>query len=164
MKKRILSLCLILTMLLSMALPAFADATTDADAAKVQEGYQFKVTASDGTVTYGKFGTSYDHADRDTSLLDADGKTVTLLTDVKLEKKELMLPGTYTIDGNGHTFNGGFRSETNNANVIFKNMTIVQKDEEALGGTAGLPYIYQINAGSKATFENCIFLPTGVPA
>ena len=35
MKKRILSLCLILTMLLSMALPAFADATTDADAAKV---------------------------------------------------------------------------------------------------------------------------------
>ena len=164
MKKRILSLCLILTMLLSMALPAFADATTDADAAKVQEGYQFKVTASDGTVTYGKFGTSYDHADRDTSLLDADGKTVTLLTDVKLEKKELMLPGTYTIDGNGHTFNGGFRSETNNANVTFKNMTIVQKDEEALGGTAGLPYIYQINAGSKATFENCIFLPTGVPA
>ena len=164
MKKRFLSVCLILTMLLSMALPAFADTAADTDAAKVQEGYQFKVTAADGTVTYGKFGESYDGNGRDTSLLDADGKTVTLLTDVKLEKKELMLPGTYTIDGNGHTFNGGFRSETGNANVTFKNMTVVQKDEEALGGTAGLQYIYQINGGSKAVFDSCTFLPTGNPA
>lgn len=165
MKKRILSICLILTMLLTMALPAFADTAADTDAAKVAEGYQFKVTASDGTVTYGKFGSSYDSANRDTSLVSvANGSTVTLLVDVTMEKKELMLQGTYTIDGNGHTFNGGFRSDSGNANVTIKNMTIVQKDAEALNGSAGLPYIYQINAGCKAVFDTCTFLPTGTPS
>ena len=156
MLKKTISWLLILALLCSCCmLSVFATEPTSDEEAKTQ-GYHFKVTASDGTVTYGKFNETV-VADRDGAFANvASGSTVTLLTDATVEK-ELHLNGVYTIDGAGKTLNARLRSDSGSANVTVRNVTF----DVTL--TSGNGYFYQLNAGNKCVFENCTFDMKGEP-
>ena len=156
MLKKTISWLLILALLCSCCmLSVFATEPTSDEEAKAQ-GYHFKVTASDGTVTYGKFNETV-VADRDGAFANvASGSTVTLLTDATVEK-ELHLNGVYTIDGAGKTLNARLRSDSGSANVTVRNVTF----DVTL--TSGNGYFYQLNAGNKCVFENCTFDMKGEP-
>lgn len=178
MKKRILSICLVLAMLLSLPLAAFAeettgtpstdtpttDPTTDYDALAVAQGYHARVgdaeTAYDeGKFTgYLKFNESANVVNTRDAVLDTEkgfvkeGDVVTLITDAEITGgcKQLLVRGTFTLDGNGHTLTGSYRAADDNSkyysNVTVKNLNVVA------GETS---YVAQINAGHKMTFENC---------
>lgn len=156
MLKKTISWLLILALLCSCCmLSVFATEPTSDEEAKTQ-GYHFKVTASDGTVTYGKFNETV-VAGRDGAFANvASGSTVTLLTDATVEK-ELHLNGVYTIDGAGKTLNARLRSDSGSANVTVRNVTF----DVTL--TSGNGYFYQLNAGNKCVFENCTFDVKGEP-
>ena len=158
MLKKTISWLLILALLCSCCmLSVFATEPTSDEEAKTQ-GYHFKVTASDGTVTYGKFNeTVAADGSRDGAFANvASGSTVTLLTDATVEK-ELHLNGVYTIDGAGKTLNARLRSDSGSANVTVRNVTF----DVTL--TSGNGYFYQLNAGNKCVFENCTFDMKGEP-
>lgn len=135
----------------------FATEPTSDEEAKAQ-GYHFKVTASDGTVTYGKFNeTVAADGARDGAFANvASGSTITLLTNATIER-ELHLNGVYTIDGAGKTLNARLRSDSGAANVTVKNVTF----DVTLTTSNG--YFYQLNAGNKCVFENCTFDIDGEP-
>lgn len=156
MLKKTISWLLILALLCSCCmLSVFATEPTSDEEAKAQ-GYHFKVTASDGTVTYGKFNETV-VADRDGAFANvASGSTVTLLTDATVEK-ELHLNGVYTIDGAGKTLNARLRSDSGSANVTVRNVTF---DVTLVKGNG---YFYQLNAGNKCVFETCTFDMKGEP-
>lgn len=158
MLKKTISWLLILALLCSCCmLSVFATEPTSDEEAKTQ-GYHFKVTASDGTVTYGKFNeTVAADGSRDGAFANvASGSTVTLLTDATVEK-ELHLNGVYTIDGAGKTLNARLRSDSGSANVTVRNVTF----DVTL--TSGNGYFYQLNAGNKCVFETCTFDMKGEP-
>lgn len=158
MLKKTISWLLILALLCSCCmLSVFATEPTSDEEAKTQ-GYHFKVTASDGTVTYGKFNeTVAADGSRDGAFANvASGSTVTLLTDATVEK-ELHLNGVYTIDGAGKTLNARLRSDSGSANVTVRNVTF----DVTL--TSGNGYFYQLDAGNKCVFENCTFDMKGEP-
>jgi hypothetical protein len=138
-------------------LSVFATEPTSDEEAKAQ-GYHFKVTASDGTVTYGKFNeTVAADGARDGAFANvASGSTITLLTNATIER-ELHLNGVYTIDGAGKTLNARLRSDSGSANVTVKNVTF----DVTLTTSNG--YFYQLNAGNKCVFENCTFDIDGEP-
>ena len=124
MLKKTISWLLILALLCSCCmLSVFATEPTSDEEAKTQ-GYHFKVTASDGTVTYGKFNeTVATDGARDGAFANvASGSTITLLTNATIER-ELHLNGVYTIDGAGKTLNTRLRSDSGSANVTVKNVT-----------------------------------------
>lgn len=156
MLKKTISWLLILALLCSCCmLSVFATEPTSDEEAKTQ-GYHFKVTASDGTVTYGKFNETV-VADRDGAFANvASGSTVTLLTDATVAR-ELYLNGVYTIDGAGKTLNARLRSDSGSANVTVRNVTFDVTLTTANG------YFYQLNAGNKCVFENCTFDIKGEP-
>lgn len=156
MLKKTISWLLILALLCSCCmLSVFAIEPTSDEEAKTQ-GYHFKVTASDGTVTYGKFNETV-VAGRDGAFANvASGSTVTLLTDATVEK-ELHLNGVYTIDGAGKTLNARLRSDSGSANVTVRNVTF----DVTLTTSNG--YFYQLNAGNKCVFETCTFDVKGEP-
>ena len=158
MLKKTISWLLILALLCSCCmLPVFADGPSD-DETAVTEGYHFKVTASDGTVTYGKFNeTVAADGARDGAFANvASGSTITLLTNATIER-ELHLNGVYTIDGAGKTLNTRLRSDSGIANVTVKNVTF----DVTLTTSNG--YFYQLNANNKCVFENCTFDIKGEP-
>lgn len=158
MLKKTISWLLILALLCSCCmLSVFADGPSD-DETAVTEGYHFKVTASDGTVTYGKFNeTVAADGARDGAFANvASGSTITLLTNATIER-ELHLNGVYTIDGAGKTLNARLRSDSGSANVTVKNVTF----DVTLTTSNG--YFYQLNAGNKCVFENCTFDIDGEP-
>ena len=158
MLKKTISWLLILALLCSCCmLSVFAEGPSD-DETAVIEGYHFKVTASDGTVTYGKFNETVaaDNA-RDGAFANVtSGSTITLLTNATIER-ELHLNGAYTIDGAGKTLNARLRSDSGSANVTVKNVTF----DVTLTTSNG--YFYQLNAGNKCVFENCTFDIDGEP-
>ena len=158
MLKKTISWLLILALLCSCCmLSVFATEPTSDEEAKTQ-GYHFKVTASDGTVTYGKFNeiVAADGA-RDGAFANvASGSTITLLTNATIER-ELHLNGVYTIDGAGKTLNTRLRSDSGSANVTVKNVTF----DVTLTTSNG--YFYQLNANNKCVFENCTFDIKGEP-
>lgn len=159
MLKKTISWLLILALLCSCCmLSVFATEPTSDEEAKAQ-GYHFKVTASDGTVTYGKFNeTVAADGSRDGAFAKvASGSTVTLLTDATVEK-ELHLNGVYTIDGAGKTLNARLRSDSGSANVTVRNVTF----DVTL--TSENEYFYQLNAGNKCVFETCTFDIKGEPS
>lgn len=159
MLKKTISWLLILALLCSCCmLSVFATEPTSDEEAKTQ-GYHFKVTASDGTVTYGKFNETVaaDNARDGAFAKVASGSTVTLLTDATVEK-ELHLNGVYTIDGAGKTLNARLRSDSGSANVTVRNVTF----DVTL--TSGNGYFYQLNAGNKCVFETCTFDIKGEPS
>ncbi len=159
MLKKTISWLLILALLCSCCmLSVFATEPTSDEEAKAQ-GYHFKVTASDGTVTYGKFNeTVAADGSRDGAFAKvASGSTVTLLTDATVEK-ELHLNGVYTIDGAGKTLNARLRSDSGSANVTVRNVTF----DVTLTSKNG--YFYQLNAGNKCVFETCTFDIKGEPS
>lgn len=158
MLKKTISWLLILALLCSCCmLSVFATEPTSDEEAKTQ-GYHFKVTASDGTVTYGKFNeTVAADGARDGAFANvASGSTITLLTNATIER-ELHLNGVYTIDGAGKTLNARLRSDSGSANVTVKNVTF----DVTLTTSNG--YFYQLNAGNKCVFENCTFDIDGEP-
>lgn len=158
MLKKTISWLLILALLCSCCmLSVFAIEPTSDEEAKTQ-GYHFKVTASDGTVTYGKFNeTVAADGARDGAFANvASGSTITLLTNATIER-ELHLNGVYTIDGAGKTLNARLRSDSGSANVTVKNVTF----DVTLTTSNG--YFYQLNAGNKCVFENCTFDIDGEP-
>ena len=158
MLKKTISWLLILALLCSCCmLSVFATEPTSDEEAKTQ-GYHFKVTASDGTVTYGKFNeTVAADGARDGAFANvASGSTITLLTNATIER-ELHLNGVYTIDGAGKTLNTRLRSDSGSANVTVKNMTF----DVTLTTSNG--YFYQLNANNKCVFENCTFDIKGEP-
>ncbi len=158
MLKTTISWLLILALLCSCCmLSVFADGPSD-DETAVTEGYHFKVTASDGTVTYGKFNeTVAADGARDGAFANvASGSTITLLTNATIER-ELHLNGVYTIDGAGKTLNTRLRSDSGSANVTVKNVTF----DVTLTTSNG--YFYQLNANNKCVFENCTFDIKGEP-
>lgn len=158
MLKKTISWLLILALLCSCCmLSVFATEPTSDEEAKAQ-GYHFKVTASDGTVTYGKFNeTVAADGARDGAFANvASGSTITLLTNATIER-ELHLNGVYTIDGAGKTLNARLRSDSGSANVTVKNVTF----DVTLTTSNG--YFYQLNAGNKCVFENCTFDIDGEP-
>ena len=158
MLKKTISWLLILALLCSCCmLSVFATEPTSVEEAKAQ-GYHFKVTASDGTVTYGKFNeTVAADGARDGAFANvASGSTITLLTNATIER-ELHLNGVYTIDGAGKTLNARLRSDSGSANVTVKNVTF----DVTLTTSNG--YFYQLNAGNKCVFENCTFDIDGEP-
>lgn len=159
MLKKTISWLLIFALLCSCCmLSVFATEPTSDEEAKAQ-GYHFKVTASDGTVTYGKFNeTVAADGSRDGAFAKvASGSTVTLLTDATVEK-ELHLNGVYTIDGAGKTLNARLRSDSGSANVTVRNVTF----DVTLTSENG--YFYQLNAGNKCVFETCTFDIKGEPS
>ena len=158
MLKKTISWLLILALLCSCCmLSVFADGPSN-DETAVTEGYHFKVTASDGTVTYGKFNeTVAADGARDGAFANvASGSTITLLTNATIER-ELHLNGVYTIDGAGKTLNTRLRSDSGSANVTVKNVTF----DVTLTTSNG--YFYQLNANNKCVFENCTFDIKGEP-
>ena len=158
MLKKTISWLLILALLCSCCmLSVFATEPTSDEEAKTQ-GYHFKVTASDGTVTYGKFNeTVAADGARDGAFANvASGSTITLLTNATIER-ELHLNGVYTIDGAGKTLNTRLRSDSGSANVTVKNVTF----DVTLTTSNG--YFYQLNANNKCVFENCTFDIKGEP-
>lgn len=158
MLKKTISWLLILALLCSCCmLSVFAEGPSD-DETAVTEGYHFKVTASDGTVTYGKFNeTVAADGARDGAFANVtSGSTITLLTNATIER-ELHLNGVYTIDGAGKTLNARLRSDSGSANVTVKNVTF----DVTLTTSNG--YFYQLNAGNKCVFENCTFDIDGEP-
>lgn len=158
MLKKTISWLLILALLCSCCmLSVFATEPTSDEEAKAQ-GYHFKVTASDGTVTYGKFNeTVAADGARDGAFANvASGSTITLLTNATIER-ELHLNGVYTIDGAGKTLNTRLRSDSGSANVTVKNVTF----DVTLTTSNG--YFYQLNANNKCVFENCTFDIKGEP-
>ena len=158
MLKKTISWLLILAFLCSCCmLSVFATEPTSDEEAKTQ-GYHFKVTASDGTVTYGKFNeTVAADGARDGAFANvASGSTITLLTNATIER-ELHLNGVYTIDGAGKTLNTRLRSDSGSANVTVKNVTF----DVTLTTSNG--YFYQLNANNKCVFENCTFDIKGEP-
>lgn len=158
MLKKTISWLLILALLCSCCmLSVFADGPSN-DETAVTEGYHFKVTASDGTVTYGKFNeTVAADGARDGAFANvASGSTITLLTNATIER-ELHLNGVYTIDGAGKTLNTRLRSDSGSANVTVKNVTF----DVTLTTSNG--YFYQLNTNNKCVFENCTFDIKGEP-
>ena len=162
MLKKTLSWVLLVALLLScMIFPSLA-LEPQSDTAAVDSGYQFKYETGSGTV-YGKFEKGNATLD---NTLDSqfipEGSTVTLLTDITLNKR-VYLRNKLTIDGNGHTVTGAaFRSAdvgtgNRNADVTIKNVNFVC----ALSGSSVFEYFYQINADNRCVFENCTFTLSG---
>ncbi len=167
MLKKTISWLLILALLCSCCmLSVFAEGPSD-DETAVAEGYQFKVTSSDGTVTYGKFDKG--DTNQDTTLDPANmakGSTVTLLTDITLNKR-VYLRNEVTIEGNGHTINGAsWRADdidTSNgylaAKVTFRNVNFSMA---MTGGYFGS--FMQSKAGNTIVFDSCNIVVSGTPS
>lgn len=157
MLKKGASWLLLLSLLCSCfwILPASAEPASDADAAA--QGYQAKYTASDGMVKYFRFD-AVDSNQRSTMPADVpEGGTVELIADVTIGF-ELLLNGSYTIDGKGHTLTGAFRTDGSGADITIRDLNVVLT---TLG--AGNNYLYQLNAGNACVFEDCTFTVTGTP-
>lgn len=179
MKKRILSICLVLAMLLSLPLAAFAEETTgtpstdtpttDYDALAVAQGYHARVgdaaTAYDeGKFTgYLKFGEKKENNNRDGTLdlkagIVPSGSTVTLIADVSSDI-EYSMRNQFTLDGNGKTMTGGLRladdggDSTLLANVTVKNLVLHSEKT----------YNMQVNAGHSITMQNCTIVMDAQP-
>lgn len=177
MKKRVLSICLILAMLLSLPLAVFADeaaagtGTTDYDAEAVTKGYQARVGTAEeaydgGKFTgYFKFGEITKNSGRDGTLdleggIVPSGATVTLIADVT-SKVEYSMRNQFTLDGNGKTMTGaGWRladdngDETLLANVTVKNLILHSTKT----------YVMQVNAGHSITMQGCTLVMDEQPA
>lgn len=139
-----------------LILPISAEPASDAEA--VAQGYEAKYETADGTVRYFRFGDNLDGNGRATVPADVPaGGTVELIADVTIAY-ELLLNGNYTIEGNGYTLTGAFRSDSGTADVTVRELNVVL----ALGGK--IAYLYQINAGNTCVFEDCTFAVTGTPA
>ena len=166
MLKKTISWLLILALLCSCCmLSVFATEPTSDEEAKAQ-GYHFKVTASDGTVTYGKFDKG--DTNQDTTLDPANmakGSTVTLLTDVTLNKR-VYLRNEVTIEGNGHTISGAsWRADDIDtskgylaAKVTFRNVNFSMA---MTGGYFGC--FMQSKAGNTIVFDGCNIVVSGTP-
>ncbi len=166
MLKKTISWLLILALLCSCCmLSVFATEPTSDEEAKTQ-GYHFKVTASDGTVTYGKFDKG--DTNQDTTLDPANmakGSTVTLLTDVTLNKR-VYLRNEVTIEGNGHTISGAsWRADDIDtskgylaAKVTFRNVNFSMA---MTGGYFGC--FMQSKAGNAIVFDRCNIVVSGTP-
>ena len=166
MLKKTISWLLILALLCSCCmLSVFATEPTSDEEAKAQ-GYHFKVTASDGTVTYGKFDKG--DTNQDTTLDPANmakGSTVTLLTDVTLNKR-VYLRNEVTIEGNGHTISGAsWRADDIDtskgylaAKVTFRNVNFSMA---MTGGYFGC--FMQSKAGNTIVFDRCNIVISGTP-
>ena len=166
MLKKTISWLLILALLCSCCmLSVFATEPTSDEEAKTQ-GYHFKVTASDGTVTYGKFDKG--DTNQDTTLDPANmakGSTVTLLTDVTLNKR-VYLRNEVTIEGNGHTISGAsWRADDIDtskgylaAKVTFRNVNFSMA---MTGGYFGC--FMQNKAGNTIVFDRCNIVVSGTP-
>lgn len=166
MLKKTISWLLILALLCSCCmLSVFATEPTSDEEAKAQ-GYHFKVTASDGTVTYGKFDKG--DTNQDTTLDPANvakGSTVTLLTDVTLNKR-VYLRNEVTIEGNGHTISGAsWRADDIDtskgylaAKVTFRNVNFSMA---MTGGYFGC--FMQSKAGNTIVFDRCNIVVSGTP-
>lgn len=166
MLKKTISWLLILALLCSCCmLSVFADGPSN-DETAVTEGYHFKVTASDGTVTYGKFDKG--DTNQDTTLDPANmakGSTVTLLTDVTLNKR-VYLRNEVTIEGNGHTISGAsWRADDIDtskgylaAKVTFRNVNFSMA---MTGGYFGC--FMQSKAGNTIVFDRCNIVVSGTP-
>ena len=166
MLKKTISWLLILALLCSCCmLSVFATEPTSDEEAKTQ-GYHFKVTASDGTVTYGKFDKG--DTNQDTTLDPANmakGSTVTLLTDVTLNKR-VYLRNEVTIEGNGHTISGAsWRADDIDtskgylaAKVTFRNVNFSMA---MTGGYFGC--FMQSKAGNTIVFDRCNIVISGTP-
>ena len=166
MLKKTISWLLILALLCSCCmLSVFATEPTSDEEAKTQ-GYHFKVTASDGTVTYGKFDKG--DTNQDTTLDPANmakGSTVTLLTDVTLNKR-VYLRNEVTIEGNGHTISGAsWRADDIDtskgylaAKVTFRNVNFSMA---MTGGYFGC--FMQSKAGNTIVFDRCNIVVSGTP-
>lgn len=171
MKKRILSICMIVAMLLVCTLPAFAaDAeatTTDYDELAAAAGYQARVGTAEEAYDGGKFTGYFKFKElrannREGTLDGANevvklGDTVTLIADVNVGE-ELSVRNRFTLDGNGKTLYGAFRAADDGnqffADVTVKNLTI--KSSQA--------YVAQINSGHKMVFEDCTIIMEKSPA
>ncbi len=170
--KKLTSLILLFSLLISMftLLSVAADTATAPtnDTEAIAAGYHAKYVEG-GVTKYIKFAAkssavSGDNRNSELSVVPAGG-TVTLLTDVTIGF-ELVLQGNYTIDGNGKTITGGFRTAdgATGANITIKNATLKTSDENF--GTIN-SYLYQINSGNpnnECTFENCTIIINGTPA
>ena len=166
MLKKTISWLLILALLCSCCmLSVFATEPASDEEAKTQ-GYHFKVTASDGTVTYGKFDKG--DTNQDTTLDPANmakGSTVTLLTDVTLNKR-VYLRNEVTIEGNGHTISGAsWRADDIDtskgylaAKVTFRNVNFSMA---MTGGYFGC--FMQSKAGNTIVFDGCNIVVSGTP-
>lgn len=166
MLKKTISWLLILALLCSCCmLSVFATEPTSDEEAKTQ-GYHFKVTASDGTVIYGKFDKG--DTNQDTTLDPANmakGSTVTLLTDVTLNKR-VYLRNEVTIEGNGHTISGAsWRADDIDtskgylaAKVTFRNVNFSMA---MTGGYFGC--FMQSKAGNTIVFDRCNIVVSGTP-
>lgn len=166
MLKKTISWLLILALLCSCCmLSVFATEPTSDEEAKTQ-GYHFKVTASDGTVTYGKFDKG--DTNQDTTLDPANmakGSTVTLLTDVTLNKR-VYLRNEVTIEDNGHTISGAsWRADDIDtskgylaAKVTFRNVNFSMA---MTGGYFGC--FMQSKAGNTIVFDRCNIVVSGTP-
>lgn len=166
MFKKAISWVLLFALLCScLIIPAVAE-EPKSDAEAVEQGYQFKVVTKEGTTSYGKFGTVSGNGSRDTTLDSTGnivpvGSTVTLLTDVTIEK-EIYIRNEFTLDGNGKTLNAAFRAADSsgiNADVKMKNLKICYTMNASTK-----QYFMQINANHKVTFEDCTIELDGIPA
>ena len=167
MLKKTISWLLILALLCSCCmLSVFATEPTSDEEAKAQ-GYHFKVTASDGTVTYGKFDKG--DTNQDTTLDPANmakGSTVTLLTDVTLNKR-VYLRNEVTIEGNGHTISGAsWRADDIDtskgylaAKVTFRNVNFSMAMTGEYFGC-----FMQSKAGNTIAFDGCNIVVSGTPS
>ena len=170
MKKRLFAFCALAALLLSCLVPV--QAAEDYDALAVAQGYHARVgeaeAAYDGGAFSGyiKFNSNFaGNGGRDNALIKVpDGETVTLISDVAITT-ELYLQGQITLDGNGHTLTGAFRSDASNpdrntADVTVKNLKVVLN---AIDGGGFGRYIIQAEPGMKVRFEDCDFTVTGAP-
>lgn len=165
MKKRLFAFCALAALLLTCWIPV--QAAEDYDALAAAEGYHARVgeaeTAYDGGAFTGyiKFNNDLSgNGGRDNALAKVPaGSTVTLIADVTITT-ELYLQGQYTVDGDGHTLTGAFRSDSSGADVTVKNLNIVLNAVD--GGGFGR-YIIQAEGGCHVLFEDCDFTVTGAP-
>ena len=153
---------LLLVSLLSacfLIFPVSAVPADDAEAAA--QGYHAKYETADGTVKYFAFE-ALSPTNRNSLPADVPaGGTVTLIADVTIGF-ELILDRDLTLDGNGHTLDGAFRTAdaVTGADVTVKNLNVVLDLTERTSNA----YLYQIKAGNACTFENCTFTVNGNPA
>ncbi len=147
-------------------LSVFAEGPSD-DETAVAEGYHFKVTASDGSVTYGKFDKGDTNQDMTLDPANmAKGSTITLLTDITLNKR-VYLRNEVTIEGNGHTITGAsWRADDIDtskgylaAKVTFRNVNFSMA---MTGGYFGC--FMQSRAGNTIVFDGCNIVVSGTPS
>ena len=153
---------LLLVSLLSACFLIFPVSAVPADDAEAAEqGYHAKYETADGT----KYFAFEALSPTNRNSLPADvpaGGTVTLIANVTIGF-ELILDRDLTLDGNGHTLDGAFRTDDSvtGADVTVKNLNVVL-DLTTERRTRNA-YLYQINAGNACTFENCTFTVNGNP-